>query len=219
LSEAVEQSSSALAGVLAAAAGVAALAVINKLVPKPEPKPWGSAFWLDPELWDRVPDKLDKRGRYGNCWDYLETKRVPEQNLGFAKRPPAPPAPTIGDIKVDHAANQTLLLTPNGWVPFAYAGIYDGINGARQTYHDQRIHKLWLKVQEHGWVRSGDWDHGYRCEGCWDRHTPGYHPHGYHRNHPQPDGPWIQKPSFAPWLGWRWNESLRDPDPRKVKFC
>lgn len=55
---------------------LAALAEVNRLtVPQSTVKEHPSfdevpyAFWLDPELWDRVP--LKKNGKPENCWDYL----------------------------------------------------------------------------------------------------------------------------------------------------
>jgi hypothetical protein len=205
----------ALAGLAFVAAGAAALALVKRLLPPPEPKPWGSAFWLDPDLWDRVP--MLPNGRYGRCWDYLDGPVVDGPNLAHSKPPPPPPPAKIGDHKTDYQRNQTLVLTPNGWVPFAYAGIYDN-ETEDQTRNQYRFQKLWKSVQYHGWVKAGDWDVGVRCEGCWNSHSPGYHPRSYHDNR-MPEI-WIEKPGFAPWLNWRWNESLKQGlDPRKVEFC
>lgn len=201
----------ALTGLAIVAAGTAALALISKLVPKPEPKPWGSAFWLDPELWDRVPYN-EKTGRYAHCWDHLDSKVLTEPPLAFEK---PPPPPQIGSVKYDGIKNHTLLFTPDGWVPIAHAGVFEGVAG-ELTFYQWQIQQLWRKIQKHGWVKSGDWDGGYRCEQCWTGHTPGYHSY-------LPEPPrgvaWIKKPVFAPWLNWKWNESIRDNDPAMCAVC
>jgi hypothetical protein len=200
----------ALAGLAIVAAGTAALALINKLVPKPEPKPWGSAFWLDPELWDRVPYN-ERTGGYGRCWDYLDAKVVDGPNLAH----PKPPAiASVGTIRTDHERGIIMVRTLNRWVDFAPAGALDG-NAYEMTYQAHQRKLLWLKVAEHGWVKSGSWDTGFRCHGCWENHTPGYH----NRSGDAPEGIWIRKPHFAEWLDWQWNATIREPDLRKAWAC